>query len=550
MAGRQGNRRPLRTSGAALLPVLSAVLTAATPLAAFAGLACAPSAALARGDVKTIDQTYCIVTADRAGVRAGNHDSFYVVTDVKKGDVVIIDGEDAAWSRVVYSSSWPAFAGLDEGTYDAAGQTFTLTRASTLLAYSSINPQYCWQALLPKTATLPAGTKLKVQGEIKDSAHTVKGYRVNAPEGARGYVESRSLRRATKEEVDAYRAKGGAEAAKPTVKPGEKPAAAPGTNPPAAPAPGADRSLVDPQVKPTPGAQPTTPPTATPPTGTPPAANPATPAAAPGGQPTANPGGPAEIKQDSDPNKPAGAGPGDAPKTDTPKPAVDRKTATLEQLESAFTKVNGKDADIFTAEYDSLLAEIQKTIGELGDGPIDVQRKRQLQLRADVLKLRIGVRDSLKKAEESKRSLNTEIKKASDVVAAAERSRVYNLVGTLTASSIYDGKNLPLMYRVVSADTKAPATLGYISPEKDPTLSAKVGQLVGVIGEAILDPTLKVSVIRPVRVDLIGQSGGEALPLLKPTEVPRSAPDAKAPEAANPAAPKTPAPAKPAEIIK
>lgn len=547
MARRQGNSRPIHTSAAALLPLLSSALTAATPLAVFAGLASAPSAAMARGDVKTIDQTYCIVTADRAGVRAGNHDSFYVVTDVKKGDVVVIDGEDAAWSRVVYAASWPAFVGVDEGTYDAASQTFTLTRSSMLLAYSTINPQYCWQALLPKSSPLASGSKLKVQGEVKDSAQTVKGYRVNAPEGARGYIESRSLRRATKDEVDAYKAKGGApaaEPAKPAVKPTTPPASpTPAPAPGAAPTPGADHSLVDPQVKPTPGAQPTTPaPTPTPAPG----AGPTTPAAAtPGAEPT--PTGPAEIKQGSDPAQPA-AGPNDAAKP-TAKP-VDRKTATLEQLESAFTKINGKEVDLFTAEYDSLLSEVEKTIGELGDGPVDVQRKRALQLRADVLKLRIGLRDSLKKAEEAKRGLNTEIKKASEVVAAAEKSRVYNLVGTLSASSIYDGKNLPLMYRVVSADTKAPATLGYISPEKDPTLAAKVGQLVGVIGEAIMDPTLKVSVIRPVRVDLIGQTGGDGLPLLKPTEVPRSAPDAKAPEAANPAAPKTPAPAKPVDIIK
>jgi hypothetical protein len=316
---------------------------------------------------------------------------------------------------------------------------------------------------------------------------------------------------------------------------------------------------VDPQVKPTPGAAPTPAANPTPtPTATPtatPAATPnpgATPAANPG-TPAASPGQPAEIKQDSDPSKPADSKAttrdGIAPlNTDPTKPVkpVDRKTATLEQLESAFTKVNGADSDPMTAEYEPLLAEIQKTIAELGNGPLDAQRKRQLTIRADALKLRIGVRDSLRTLEESKRVLNTEIKKASDVVAAAEKSRVYNLVGTLTASGIYDGKNLPLMYRVVSADVKAPVTLGYISPGKDGALSAKVGQLVGVIGEAVMDPTLKVSVIRPVRVDLLGQGAGEGLPLLKPTELPK-APPAKSP-AATPAA--TPAPAKPIDIEK
>jgi hypothetical protein len=262
------------------------------------------------------------------------------------------------------------------------------------------------------------------------------------------------------------------------------------------------------------------------------------------------------IDQQSDPNAPKpvtpaadpAATPAVTPAATPPAPRpVDRKTATLEQLEAAFTKVNGKDADIFTAEYDSLLAEINKTIGELGDGPVDLQRKRQLQLRADVLKLRIGVRDSLRKSEEAKRALNSEITSASAVVAEAERSRVYNLVGTLATSSVYDGKNLPVMYRVVSADTKAPLTLGYINPEQDPSLASKVGQLVGVIGEPIVDPVLKVAIIRPVRVDIVGQgSTSPALPLLQPTAVPRSEPAPSTPAPTS----TTPAPVKPVEIVK
>jgi hypothetical protein len=555
------SRRSAR-HGRSILISLSSLLVNASPLAAFAGLAVIPSVALAQKGVKQMEPTYYVVTAERANVRAGNHDSLYVVAEVKKGDIITVDGQDNTWTRVVYNSDWPAFVGASEGSYDAATQTFTLSKPSTLLAYSVINPQYCWQALLPENKPLASGSKLKVQGEIKDAAGTLKGYRVNAPEGSRGFIESRSLTPATKEQADAHRAKIGAPAPAPTAPaqpatPAPTPTPTPtptpaGTNPGT---PSTDRSLVEPTVPPTPGSQPTNPVT---PPATAPGATPT--ATAPGGQPTV-------IDQQSDPNKPATAPTnpatpanptdGSTPAATPPAKAKDRTTASLEQIETAFAKVNSRDADIFTAEYDSLLAEINKTIGELTDSPVDAQRKRQLQLRADVLKLRIGVRDSLKASEEAKRSLNTEITAASKVIAEAEKSRVYNLVGMLTASSIYDGKNLPVMYRVVSADAKVPTTLGYIDPAQDPTLASKVGQLVGVIGEAIVDPTLKIAVIRPVRVDLVGAgSGSPNLPLLQPTQITRPAAEPVKPVPAAVPAPTTApastekAPPKPVDIIK
>lgn len=552
----RSHRRPATRHGRSILFSLSSMLVSASPLAA---LAVVPSVALAQNRIKQIEPTYYVVTAERANVRAGNHDSLYVVAEVKKGDIITVDGQDNTWTRVVYGSDWPAFVGASEGTYDAASQTFTLSKPSTLLAYSVINPQYCWQALLPENKPLSSGSKLKVQGEIKDAAGTLKGYRVNAPEGSRGFVESRALVAATKEQADAYRAKIGAPAptaptlpAQPkpvTPAPTPTPASPTGTTPPT----GADRSLVEPTVPPTPGSQPTNPVTTPAPGATPPTT---TPASTPGTQPTV-------IDQQSDPNKPAVAPANPTNPADGTTPAAqpvkakDRTTATLEQIETAFAKVNSRETDIFSAEYDTLLAEINKTIGELTDSPVDAQRKRQLQLRADVLKLRIGVRDSLKASEEAKRSLNTDISAASKVIAEAEKSRVYNLIGTLSASSIYDGKNLPVMYRVVSADAKVPTTLGYIDPAQDPTLASKVGQLVGVIGEAIVDPALKIAVIRPVRVDLVGAgSGSSNLPLLQPTQITRPAAEPATPApAAVPARTTAPAttekaPPKPVDIIK
>lgn len=282
-----------------------------------------------------------------------------------------------------------------------------------------------------------------------------------------------------------------------------------------------------------------------------PPANPTTnPAANPGANPPA--ANPTTIPQGGDPNaKPVEPTKEPEPAKEPVKrepTAAERQAATLTQLDEAFRKVNAKDVDVFTAEYDQLIAEINKTITGLGTTPNDESIKKQLQLRADVLKLRVDFRESMKIAEEARRKLNENIVKTSKVVAEAEKSKVYTMVGTLSASEVYDGKNLPKMYRVVSADTGAPVTLGYLKPDAAMGLDGKVGQVVGVIGEAAIDPTLKLNIITPVRVDLIGQTGDASLPQIPaapaPTPKPEEKPAVPAPK------PKNDAPAKPSEIIK
>lgn len=529
--------------------VLASAVRAAAIVAGSALSLGAATSALAQSRIKAVEPFYAVVSAERASVRAGNHDSFYVVADAPRDTLVLVDGEDATWSRVAYADGWPAFAKAAEGTYDAASQTFTLSKPSTLLAFSVINPQFCWQSLLPDSKPAPAGTKLKVLGEIK-SGDQVIGYKVAAPEGARGYIESRSLRRATKAEIDAAKPK-------PVTPPPATPAPAATPAPTPAPnTPAPDRSLVDPQV-PTPTATPAATPTAAP----------GTPAA----QPATDPNAPKpEVIPQTVPN-PAGTTPPSPGQTDTPpaptttptttttepaKPAVptpaQRKAATLEGIEKSFKAMNSSQTDMFAAEYDQLLAEINKAIGELGNTAGDQARRRQLQLRADILKLRIDLRDSLRKNEEIKRGLNQDIVKASQAVAEAQKNRVYTLVGTLQASSVYDGTDLPLMYRVVSAGTESTTTLGYIRPEPTLKLETMVGRLVGVVGEASLDPTLKLNIVRPVRVDVVGEAGSDALPTLNPTVLPRPTPAPEAtPALPNPATRQpTPTPGAPKDIIK
>ncbi len=78
----------------------------------------------------------------------------------------------------------------------------------------------------------------------------------------------------------------------------------------------------------------------------------------------------------------------------------------------------------------------------------------------------------------------------------------------LMPSTVYDGNNLPLMYRIQSVGAVGQRTLGYLKPEGDLNVKDKVGLIVGVIGEASVDPVLQLNIVKPVRVDALRPSTG------------------------------------------
>jgi uncharacterized protein YgiM (DUF1202 family) len=90
---------------------------------------------------------------------------------------------------------------------------------------------------------------------------------------------------------------------------------------------------------------------------------------------------------------------------------------------------------------------------------------------------------------------------------AAQRSPVedfdqptkYDLTGQLMASSVYNGVNLPLMYRLV--DTATGRTLAYIKPDDAADARSLLGRQVGVQGATQYDPVLKLNVVNVSTLD-------------------------------------------------
>ena len=66
---------------------------------------------------------------------------------------------------------------------------------------------------------------------------------------------------------------------------------------------------------------------------------------------------------------------------------------------------------------------------------------------------------------------------------------------------MYDGVNLPRMFRLV--DPQGNRTIAYVEPGGLVQPQRMLGELVGVVGEANLDPALKMRIIDVERMDML-----------------------------------------------
>ncbi len=457
-----------------------------TRAALLAGAAWIALPGLALAQVRDIEAYKAVVLQSATPLRCDNSDKFYKVAELAAGTIVTVDGESNDWARVTYPSTLSAFVAAEQVDLAANGSTGKLKEASKLKApHLASGFEGSWKSLLARE--LPAGTELKILEQIKNKDGKVQGYRVPAPDSARGYLTKASIRKATPEEI-AKAAGTTLPAAAPAPaehKPAEaKPAETkPAETKPAdaKPAESKPADATSPDAKPAES-------TATPkpvdltapaqPTGTPPDA-------------------PTTIDQKSDPNAPKPTlEPVPAP-TEPVKatPAAPREPNAID-LEPTFQRIRREDP--MTAELDELTAAYQRLISER---PAGDRRRKQMEQRVELLSLMRDYRDKRRAVEEANaaaRQTNDEFQRK---MAEYDLQRQYAIVGLLMPSTVYDGSQLPLMYRLQSVGGSAPRTLGYLKPTPALNLESKVGVVVGVVGENQFDASLRLNVIDAVRVD-------------------------------------------------
>ena len=501
---------------------------------AFVALACvvAPAAAQTRD----VDPHHVVVTGDRVYLRSGPGNVWYAVGHADTGDLLRVDGENYRWLRVSYPAGVTALVGADDADYQPARGVVVITRPTKLKARNIHGDTLgeSWKNLL--TASLKPGTELAAAGVLRDDEGKAEGYLVEAPASARAFISAQFTRRATPAEVAAWRASRRARAqlasgktipTSATQRPkAQTPAATvvgAGASAAHAPIPVArEKSNLPATNLAPPTLQKITDADSKTPTGHTQRAR--TPSVAIVTEPPAvsapielHPAQTRASRADQTPEPrttisartpnriaaaptPAARAPGSAA-TPPGAPPVKRPVPAFADLESAFKAL--AEEPIQSAEIDPLIAEYRRYLDSLPDTEKSRLYRMQVDSRIALLRVRRQLQKNLRELDAASADASRDADAIAARVSKLDRTRPYSLVGRLTTSALYDGKRLPLMYRLQSVEEGAGRTIAYLVPNAGVDLAGKLGSIVGVEGTSRLDPALKLRIVQPTRVQTL-----------------------------------------------
>lgn len=499
----------LRDSG------LIRVATAVTILAAIFGW----PGSRAEAQTTPVEPYYVAVTGNDVYLRSGPGNVWYAVGRANTGDMLRVDGEDFSWLRVAYPENVPALVSAEDADFDRARNVVVITKPTRLKARNihGSTPRESWKNLLERPVA--PGTSLKLIDTLRDEAGAVAGYLVSAPSESRVFISGQFTRRASAGEVEAWRA---AERAKALLAERADEPRRPVTA--TTPATTANR--------PTPTDRPTAPieETITQPIADPVAEKPTPEVAAESPSPriaqtpaptipepreesksetsetqaaiedqrpaeAASPA-PAEIAQDA------------AVPSDEEAATESRPIAAFESLESAFKAMSSQPVE--EAEIEPLIAEYRRLADSLPDAESSRVWRVQIQNRVMLLEVRRQLQENLREVEAASAAASRHADAIARRSTELDRSRPYELVGRLATSTIYDGRRLPLMYRLQSVEAGGGRTIAYIVPTPGVDLAGRLGAIVGVEGQSRLDPALRLRIVQPTRVETLTPSVADA----------------------------------------
>ena len=461
---------PFHTLGLTLLVLVATVLSPATALA----------------QTRDVEPYFIAIVDENTLLRSGDLRSYYPIATLRPNTILRVTGEGERWLRVEYPTGIHALVRADRATLDESRGIVTVSRTGALKALSDTRYGVDGSFRDVQGPATPATTQLK-HHRTETSSRGIVFYVVDAPKGAAGFVESAQTRRATPSEVRAYLASleqaQGSGTPTTQVQPGVEPQTEPQIQPESgqsAPAPAeatpAERetdtpSLMQPmRIEPSePITQPITQPQQALPRET--------------TTPTPN-----EQTTSTDPIEPE--------VRQTPQPTgrdVLGPMPSLEALSAAFDAV--RQQGTLEAEVDELVAAFQRVLGNTPDIEENASTRAWLQQRLSLLDIRKRLQQSLQEVAAAKARLEAGNEQSAEAMARLEASRIYDFVGRLEKSAVYNGDRLPLMYRLVSVGEGIPRTLGYIEPTEGLELERKLGMLVGISGGATRRADLRLSTI-------------------------------------------------------
>ena len=434
--------------------------------------------AWAGAQVRDVEPYFVAVTAEETLLRSGDLRSYYPISTLQVGTVLRVTGEGGNWLRVEYPKGLFALVRADQATLDQAAGVVTLSRSVALKALSDTRYGVDGSFRDVQGPPTPATTRLK-HHRTETSNRGVVFYVVDAPRGAAGFIEAAQTRRATPSEVQAFQASQATPSTqdRPITQSQPQPdrqATQPSTQP-------SDRpSLMEPmRIEPS---RPTEVPAQTPSQ-----TQTQTPAQTPT-QPAAEPK-PRELEIRTQP---------------TPVQPSDRPSAALEPLPSlealsvAFDAVR-RQGDL-EAEVDELGAAFERVLAATPDIEENASTRAWLRQRLGLLELRQKLQNTMRQAAQARARLEADGQQSQLAMARLQDLAIYDFVGRLEKSAVYNGDRLPLMYRLVSVGEGIPRTLGYVQPAEGLELDRKLGVMVGVTGSATQRADLRLSTINALSV--------------------------------------------------
>ena len=397
-----------------------------------------------------------VVKQNQTDVRAGAADRFYRVGELNSGQLVQVNEVIVGWYKIVPPQGIHSY--ISKAFVDAKGDGsagVVNTDRSKVYAADVNGPagSYRIQAILNK------GDGVQIVAE--QGSH----YKIVAPPNAYVYLPPGSVRRALAMEIAADQP--------------EQPAEPEVSEQPAEPEP-----VKEPAPEPAPAPEPE-----------PIVAAPAEPVGA-------VPEIPAEPEPVVETSKPVQPEP----------PAVDQaepEDSSVKDLKEMLNDSSAEPVEVLP------LAELEAQVQAMRKLPLEDQPLGEMIAKYEALQAAGGLSQtqayrvasrlaSLRHDVEIAQGL-IEIAKAREPEPAAGTQPVeavsYDAVGRLLASSVYDGKTLPRMYRL--ADPATGRALAYIRPGGSVDTTRLLGRLVGVQGEQSYDPALKLKVIAVKRIDAL-----------------------------------------------
>lgn len=431
----------------------------------------APMTHASSGAIATQDgMGYMVVNRDDAALRCGDQDVFYAIARLKSGTVLRTAGESGAYTRVVMPDRIGGFVPATEVEPISGSNRVRLSVDSKLRAPSHLmGLPGAWKQLY--NTALPAGTELEIIENLTNESGGIVGYRVKAPKSPSGelpiaFILTDDLRPALSSEIEG------------------------GTQDPTPPSNDDDAGETTPDPEPLPETQPE---------------DDQETETDPSTQDTNTVD--TSLLEEQVTNEPATIE-NSAPVTTNTEPAVRTAdearipTSELESLEAAFEEARSMPRAELDEALDELLAEFTRTRNEAED---DESLTRALDQRIEWVKIRMQTRDQRRRIAEALAQYDAGADETARAIEEWQDGRAYQLVGRMVTSSVYNGKNLPLLYRVQGTDpiTGQPRTIGYIAPKQDQDLRHMLGRVVGVLGVMRQDASLGLRVVEPERVDLM-----------------------------------------------